>query len=699
MNRRNFLNLMGLSWFTSTSTTTIAAFLARRLQKQGADSDSLQTNGSGSVVFYVATNGNDAWSGKQSSPNRAKTDGPFATFERVQNAIRQLKRQEGATLKQPVSVLVCGGTYFLSKPLVFKAEDSGIPDCPITYAAYKDEKSIISGGKQITDWQSVTINGKRLWKASIPEVKSGEWFFRELWIDGKRGIRARHPKQGYLRVGEVPDVTPQTPWYQGQSSFRFKQRDLQAWSSLTDAELVVMTRWVESRLPIRSIDEQENIISFGKESVFRIAPGDLYYIEHAFELVSEPGEWYLQQKTGTLYYIPQLDEDMNRAEVIAPLLSRLVDFQGQPESEEFVEHILFSNLTFAHSEWYYPPDFQGGWPTSANVGGFKQAAYGVPGAIYAEGMRYCSWQNCLIAHIGNYGVEFSKGCQYNKLVDCELFDLGAGGVKVDNESGGIHVVNCHIYNGGLMFHSAVGIWIQNSPDNYIAYNHIHDFYYTGISVGWTWSYAESETKNNIIEFNHVHHLGLRSDGYAPILNDKGGIYTLGVQPGTVIRSNIFHDIQSFNFGGWGIYLDQSSSQILIEKNLVYRTRDGGFHIHYGKNNVIRNNIFAFGKNAQIRRSKPEAHLSFTFENNIVYWQEGKLFDGNMNNLNFNFDRNLYWKIDNDEIKFGNMSWEEWQTNGMDRNSLIADPLFFDPANNDFRLKPNSPAFPIGFEAK
>jgi parallel beta-helix repeat protein len=696
MNRRTFLNLMGLGWLASGSTTTIAAVLAQRSHKQG--SDYAQTNGSDSIVFYLAPNGNDAWSGKEAKPNRTKTDGPFATFERVRSAIRELKSEQDGNLKQPVNVFVRGGTYFLSNPLLFNSEDSGTVDFPITYAAYKNEKPVISGGKEITGWQAVNINGKNLWKTTIPKVKSGEWFFRELWINGKRRIRARYPKQGYLQVAEVPDVQPQTPWYQGQPRFRFKTGDLEAWSTLKDAELVVMTRWVESRLPIINIDEQEKIVSFGKRSVFRIAPGDLYYIEHAFEILSEPGEWYLEQKTGNLYYIPQPDEEMNRAEVIAPLLSRLVDFQGQPENQEFVEHIGFQNLTFAHTEWYYPPDFRGGWPKPTNVNGFKQAAYGVPGAIYGEGVRYCSWNNCQIAHMGNYGIEFSRGCQDNKLVECDIFDLGAGGVKVDNEAGGIHVINSHIHNGGLMFHSAVGILIQNSPDNYIAYNHIHDFYYTGISVGWTWTYAETATKNNIIEFNHVHHLGLRSDGDGPLLNDKGGIYVLGVQPGTVIRSNIFHDIHSFNFGGWGIYLDQSSSQIVIEKNLVYRTRDGGFHIHYGKDNVVRNNIFALGENAQIRRSKPEAHLSFTFENNIIYWEEGKLFQGNLNNLNFNFDRNLYWHVDNSEIIFGKMSWQEWQSKGMDLNSLVADPLFVDPDNDDFRLKPNSPAFEIGFEA-
>src|SRR5439155_26880278 len=222
--------------------------------------------------------------------------------------------------------------------------------------------------------------------------------------------------------------------------------------------------------------------------------------------------------------------------------------------------------------------------------------------------------------------------------------------------------------------------------NRVAHNHIHDFSYTGISVGWTWGYGKTLARDNVIEFNAVHDLGKER------LNDMGGIYTLGVQPGTVIRSNVFHDIAGFRYGGWGIYLDEGSTEILVEKNLVYRTTHGGFHQHYGRENIVRNNIFALGRDAQIQRTRAEPHSSFPFERNIVFWREGSLFAGDLSDFHFAFDHNLYWRGDNGEIRCGNLSWDEWRAKGMDLHSLVADPLFVAPEKGDFHLKPASPAF-------
>lgn len=194
----------------------------------------------------------------------------------------------------------------------------------------------------------------------------------------------------------------------------------------------------------------------------------------------------------------------------------------------------------------------------------------------------------------------------------------------------------------------------------------------------------------------MHHIGVRSDGDGPILSDTGGIYTLGIQPGTLVRANVFHDIAGFRCGGWGIYFDEGTSQIVAENNIVYRTTHGGFHQHYGRENLVRNNIFAFGRDAQIQRTRPEPHLSFTFERNIVYWREGNLLAGNLSDFHFAFEHNLYWRVGDGEIRFGNLSWQEWREKGMDQHSLIADPLFVAPETGDFHLMPGSPASRVGF---
>lgn len=652
----------------------------------------------GAVVFYVSPKGNDAWSGKLAEPNKAKTDGPFATLSRARDAIRELKAKQG--LKQPVTVFLRGGFYFLREPFILTPEDSATKECPITYTAYKGEKPIISGGRLITSWKKEKVNGKEVWTAEIPEVKEGKWFFRELWADEKRLQRARHPNKGYLQVAEPPT----NPTWMQANDFAFKEGDVEDNPSLKDAEVVVMALWAESHLPISKIEKNRFI--FAKKIVFPPQAGDPYYIENALSYLDSPGEWCLERETGKLYYLPAVGEEPSKVRIIAPYLAQLVRLEGKPDEGKFVENIVFRGLTFSHCEWWFSPESRAAWwMDSEEVGGFAQAAWGVPGAIYGEGVRNCSFENCIIKNIGTYGVELSRGCSNNRIISCEISDMGAGGVKIgetvirknENEQTFKNTVtNCHIFNGGRIFHSAVGVWVGQSYGNILSRNHIHDFYYTGFSIGWTWGYGESLAHDNIIEGNEVHHIGKLSNGDGPILSDMGGIYTLGIQPGTIIRLNLFHDIAGLHYGGWGIYFDEGSTHILAEKNIVYNTTHGGFHQHYGKENTVRNNIFAFGRDLQIQRSRPEEHTSFFFEHNIVYWKEGALFGGNLGDFHFFFDHNIYWKEGDGEISFAGLTFEQWREKGMDKNSLIADPLFKDPHRYDFRLKENSPALKIGF---
>ncbi len=380
-----------------------------------------------------------------------------------------------------------------------------------------------------------------------------------------------------------------------------------------------MNRWVESRLPILIVDDAERSVSFSKRSVFELAASDLYYLEGALEWLDEPGEWFLDQQIGTLYYLPRPGERLDQVEGIAPVLIQLIRLEGQPKAGQLVERVTFRGLTFSHSEWYFPQGFEAGKnkpralpEPKAEVGGFAQAAVGVPGAVWGEGARGCVFDDCTFSHLGSYGLELAAGCQSNRISHCEFSDLAGGGVKIGEttireEASELtranEISDCHIHDGGKLFHSAVGIWMGQSPDNRIIHNLIHDFYYTGISIGWTWGYGKSLATNNVVAFNHVHHIGVKSDGDGPILSDMGGIYTLGIESGTVIRNNLWHDIAGLQYGGWGIYFDEGSSGILAENNVVYRTTHGGFHQHYGATNVVRNNIFAFGRDHQIQLRK------------------------------------------------------------------------------------------------
>ena len=658
-------------------------------------------------TIYLATDGKDSWSGSLAKPADDGTDGPLATVAAALEKIFQIKKANGGSLSAPVQVLLRDGIYFQEKTVTIRPEHSGSFLCPVSIAAYPGEKPVLSGGSKISGWKPAILNGKNIWAADVPDVKSGNWYFKELWVNGERRFRARTPKTGMMRIEEVPDLDPKAPYTVGQQRFRFFENDIQNWENLADVEVILCHMWVDVKLPIQSVDEKERLVTFTRKTRRRMLEGfdwsvpAPYYVENAAELLSQPGEWYLNRQQGCLYYFPKPGEKINEVNVIAPKLEQILRVEGRPElgaTGRFVEHIRFKGLTFSHSAYQIPLD--------SEDGGDWQAAIDVPSAIYAEGLRHCQFLECDICHVGSYGIELARACQNNQLENCAVFDTGAGGIRIGEtirrkrpiqQTYGNVINNCHVYEGGQRFHQGIGIWIGQSFSNRISNCHIHDFYYSGISIGWTWGYTESIARDNVVEFNHVHHIGFKQDGTGPYLSDMGGIYTLGAQPGTVIRNNVFHDIKAVNYGGWGIYFDEGSTDILAENNLVYRVKHSGFHQHYGKENIVRNNIFAFGTVAQIQRTKHENHISFIFERNIVLWESGDLLAGNWDG-DVVQDRNLYWNVNGCEsLRFGELTFAEWQAKGFDVHSKVADPGFSDARNGNFKLKPDSPAFSLGFQ--
>ncbi len=661
--------------------------------------------------FYVSPQGNDQWSGTRPAANWRKSDGPFATVAHALEVSRQWRRAGSGTGGQEPKIRLRGGYYFVSRSLVLTPEDSGL-----LLEAFKGENPVISGGRQITGWKQSTLGGRPVWVAKVPEVVLRNWDFHELWVNGRRATRARQPYTGYYKVAEVP-AEGASEWTKGQQRFKFQAGDLKEWLSATNAEVVIMNRWAESRLPVLSINEQERDISFTKRSVFRLAPGDVYYIEGLLEALDQPGEWCLDRSSGTVCYLPRPNERMDRLEAIAPVLPQVLRLEGHPESGKFVEKVRLSGITFSHTEWCLPAGFASGEARllidpapQPDVGGFGQAAVGVPGAVWGEGVRECRFERCAFEHAGTYGLQLGRGAQANVISACGFSDLGAGGIKLgearirgnsNEQSGGNEISDCRIADAGRMFHSAVGIWIGQSPGNSLLHNLIHDLYYTAISIGWTWGYGPALATNNLVAFNHIHHIGVRSDGDGPILSDMGGIYTLGMQPGTRVLNNLWHDIAGREYGGWGIYFDEGSSSIVARSNVVYGTTHGGFHQHYGATNFVQNNIFAFARDHQLQRTRAEPHISFQFATNIVYFDHGVLLGGDWSKDQYAMDWNLYFDARPDarpeSLRFAGANLEQWRARGHDLHSLIADPLFRAPQQKDFQLQPDSPARKLGFQ--
>ncbi|MFB3825541.1 MAG: right-handed parallel beta-helix repeat-containing protein [Bryobacteraceae bacterium] len=584
--------------------------------------------------------------------------GPLRSPAAARDAVRQMRRS-GST--GPVTILVREGTYYLSEPLELGAEDSNV-----TWQGQPGERAILSGGRPITGWTRARAN---IWTAPSGGV------FRQLFVNGRRAQRARTPNQGFYRIdGPSSQDKPFLLRYRGGDIRR-------EWAG-RGVEVIALLAWAEIRMPIVDVDEGGHIARLaGNPRPSNKERDARYWIENAPDGLDSAGEFLVDGET--VSYWPVTGEQPDKDLIIAPALTQLVRIDG-------ARNVTFRGLDFRHTEWTIGPK---GYADT-------QAAIEAASAFEAVNAEDVAVEHCSFSQMGGYAIWFGRGSRRNRVAGNRIFDMGGGGVKIgetvqrteEADRNFEHVVRDNDINRlGRVYPAAVGIWVGQSSRNTLAHNHIHDLYYTAISVGWTWGYGPNLCKGNLIEYNHLHHIGL------DMLSDMGAIYTLGIQPGTVIRNNLIHDVRSFTYGGWGIYPDEGSSQMLIENNVVYRTKSAGFHQHYGRENLVRNNIFAFGHEYQLMRTRAEPHLSFTFEGNIVYFDSGKLLGGNWTGAQFKMDRNVYWD-ERGGVSFAGRSAAEWKEQGQDPGSVVADPLFENASNYDFRLRAGSPAIKLGFQA-
>ncbi len=594
--------------------------------------------------------------------------GPIKTLAEARDAARLERRSRK---RGPIVITVRGGTYYLPETLVLGPEDSDT-----IWEAAHGEHPVISGGRIISGW---TKGSGPVWKANAPGP-----YFHQLFVGGRRATRARTPNYGFFRTdGPSSQHKP--------FQLRYRGNDIKKeWAGKNDVEVIAYLAWSDLRMPIIDVDEAAHLATLGSNPSTSNREVDArYIIENAPDALDAPGEWYLDRNTQEVSYIPLQGENMERSLVIAPTLERLVSVQGRPEAGAFVRDLVFRGLTFADADW----------TMDANGYADGQAATPAPAAIEADGTLGFTVERCTIAHSGGYALFLGRGSKHSRVLANELFDLGAGGVKIgepvlrpdDAEQNYENVIaDNDIHDLGLVYPAGVGIWVLQSGRNQIVHNHVHDLFYTAISVGWTWGYGPNQSKGNVIAFNHLHGIG------KDMLSDMGAIYTLGVQPRTVIQNNLIHDVSSFTYGGWGIYMDEGSSDIVIKDNIVYGCKSAGFHQHYGQDNVLSNNIFAFNRDYQLMRTRAEPHNSFTMENNIVYFDQGRLLGTNWTGGKFTMRNNLYYDTRGPEIDFAGKSFSEWQASGQDHGSIIADPLFVNASNFDFRLRPGSPALKKGF---
>lgn len=621
------------------------------------------------LVFYVDPTGDDAGPGSRTAP--------WASLAGAQQNLRAL-RASGA-LDRPVEVELAAGTWALTEPWTFAPEDSGTEDAPVTWRAPEGEEVLLSGGLALSGW---TVDGSE-WVVTLPEGTPNP---AHLWVAGERRPRAQEPDDGWYYAAATPtDLYGSLSYNSGEVdpsydlSAAFVHTIHDAWGA-----------WESSWLPVASDDSASQTLVFAGSSIWGQYAGNRWRLVNVPEALDSEGEWFYDADTRELRYRPVSGEDPATLAAVVPVLDALLLLEGDSASDAPVSHLRFEGLGFAYTDW--EPDADGYAGT--------QAAYAEGAAIEVIGGRELEFERITLEHTGAHGVWLREGTRDTTLSQSELSDLGAGAVKLGttseaDDSGSNRVENCFLHHGGRTLPAGQGVWIGQSSHNVVTHNEIADFYYSGVQVGWYWGYSSSTAEDNEISYNHIHTIG------QAMMSDLGGVYTLGVSPGTRVVHNVIHDVSSYNYGGWGLYTDEGSSFVTMSHNLVYNASSESFHQHYGEANVITNNILAYADGAQVRRSRAESHVSFYFYNNIVFFDNGSpLYEGSYGDWtpgDYEMDYNLWYDPTACSLDWAGYDWEDWQALGNDASSLVADPLFADPGNLDFTLDAASPAFDLGFE--
>ncbi len=638
--------------------------------------------------FFVATNGNDAWSGALSAPNEDGTDGPFATLQRAQQAVRDRVRRG---LTRAVTALIRAGVYYLPQGLTFTPEDSGTAKHAITYAAYPGEHPVLIGGVQLTRWRSYRDS---IWQADLPDgVRPAQVF-----ENGARMRLARAPKEGYFRT-----VGPAGGAY--APGFEYRAEDLDAldpasWdTSNATVSIWPQYNWFNFALPVVALDAQARMIRLsGSSSDYKITAGNRYAVLNVLALLTEAGECQIDAANGVVYVWPA-NTPIEHQEIVVSSAKHVIAIEGQSPGRP-VRSLHFEGLDIGISN---------------------------DDAVRISGAEDCSFRFCKIENGGGSGVRIVGHAQRITLYGNLIREHGYCGVSLEGLGPGMpdvnhhhRVENNHIHHCGRLIGHGAGVHIQQSGHNHILHNHIHHMPRYGTTIkglryqvlkervaGVTWDnhYDFLHSRNNRIAFNDIRHVNQDSQ-------DTGAMESWGPGRDNVYDHNLVHDSGNAEFDlQSGMYLDDASDHFTITNNIIWGivgTSNNQPIFVKGIGNRIENNILIVGEandsaimSMEMAGEECKDHV---YRRNIiaVLHGQGALYKF----INWRKDRiqtsdyNLVWKSKGNVFVTGLPTilgrWDTWREMGFDANSIVADPLFFDLAGADFRLHEGSPALALGF---
>ena len=547
---------------------------------------------------------------KGSDFNDGTRQSPKATLTSALRQAREWRRTEDNRIQGGITIYMEGGTYAFYEPVFIRLEDSGTKESPTIIRSVGDEKVILSGGISIKGWKK---QGK-VWVADVPVFNGRPLDFRQLWVNGKKAVRARDVED-FEKMNRICSVDEKNEiLYVPAVSIR-RLIDNKGNLKAKYAEMVLHQMWCVANLRIRSVEVQgdsaairfhqpESRIQFEhpwpRPMVTTDGHNSAFYLTNARELQDVPGEWYHDIDARKVYYYPREGEKMQEAEVIVPAVETLVRVEGTLDRP--VCHIRFEKITFSYTTWMRPSE-KGHVPLQAGMyltDGYRidpkmqrnylnhpldnQGWLGRPAAaVRVVAARQIDFERCRFEHLGSTGLDYEEAVQGGVVRGCLFRDIAGNGLLVGSFSPAAHethlpynpadrrevctqqqINNCYFTEIGNEDWGCLAIAAGYVGDVNIEHNEISEVPYSGISLGWGWTQTVNCMRNNRVHANLIHH-------YAKHMYDVAGIYTLGSQPKSYVTENCVHSIYKPGYvhdpNHWFyLYTDEGSSFITVRDN-------------------------------------------------------------------------------------------------------------------------------------
>ena len=547
---------------------------------------------------------------KGSDFNDGTRQSPKATLTSALRQAREWRRTEDNRIQGGITIYMEGGTYAFHEPVFIRPEDSGTKESPTIIRSVGDEKVILSGGISIKGWKK---QGK-VWVADVPAFNGRPLDFRQLWVNGKKAVRARDVED-FEKMNRICSVDEKNEiLYVPAVSIR-RLIDNKGNLKAKYAEMVLHQMWCVANLRIRSVEVQgdsaairfhqpESRIQFEHPWPHPMVTTDghnsAFYLTNARELQDVPGEWYHDIDARKVYYYPREGEKMQEAEVIVPAVETLVRVEGTLDRP--VRHIRFEKITFSYTTWMRPSE-KGHVPLQAGMyltDGYRiepkmqrdylnhpldnQGWLGRPAAaVRVVAARQIDFERCRFEHLGSTGLDYEEAVQGGVVRGCLFLDIAGNGLLVGSFSPAAHethlpydpadrrevctqqqINNCYFTEIGNEDWGCLAIAAGYVRDVNIEHNEISEVPYSGISLGWGWTQTVNCMRNNRVHANLIHH-------YAKHMYDVAGIYTLGSQPKSYVTENCVHSIYKPGYvhdpNHWFyLYTDEGSSFITVRDN-------------------------------------------------------------------------------------------------------------------------------------